>query len=68
VLLQCVLLNITFCKLELLKLVLSKQAVDRSALGILTFSKFIPENDGRYILTAVIAAAALFSINLFYFD
>jgi hypothetical protein len=52
-------------KLALLKLVLSKQVKDRSALGILTLLRSIPEKDGKYILTAVMAAAELFSIDLF---
>ncbi len=60
VLLQYVLSNTTFYKLELLKLVWSKIASDKSALGILILFKFIPENEGIYKLIAVMAAAELF--------
>ncbi len=58
--LQYVRSNTTFYKLELLKLVWSKIAYDKSALGILILVKFIPENDGIYKLIDVMAAAELF--------
>jgi hypothetical protein len=58
--LQYVLSNTTFYKLALFKLVFYKIAHDKSALGILILFKFIPENDGWYILVIVIAAAELF--------
>ncbi len=60
VLLQYVLSNTTFYKLELLKLVWSRIARDKSALGILILFKFIPDNEGIYKLIAVMAAAELF--------
>jgi hypothetical protein len=66
--LQYALSNTTFFKLELLKLVFCKHEQDRSAFGMLILSKFIPENDGRYKLAAVIAAAELFYIYLFVLD
>ncbi len=66
--LQYVLSNATFYKLELLKLVLSRMAHDKSALGILILFKFIPENDGIYKLIAVIAADEIFYIDLLIFD
>ena len=66
--LQYVLLNTTFYKLALFKLVFYKIVHDKSALGILILFKFIPENDGWYILIAVMAAAELFYIDLFDFD
>jgi hypothetical protein len=66
--LQYVLSNETFYKFALLKLVFSKIEHDKSALGILILFKFIPENDGWYILIAVMAAAELFYIDLFDFD
>ena len=66
--LQYVLSNKTFYKLELLKLVWSRIAHDKSALGILILFKFIPEKDGIYKLIAVMAAAELFYIDLFIFD
>ncbi len=66
--LQNALSNTTFYKLELLKLVWSRIAHDKSALGILTLFKFIPENEGIYKLIAVIAADELFYINLLIFD
>ncbi len=66
--LQYILSNTTFYKLELLKLVLSRIARDKSALGILILFKFIPENDGIYKLIAVMAAAELFYIDLLVFD
>ncbi len=66
--LQYVLSNTTFYKLELLKLVWSRIARDKSALGILILFKFIPENDGIYKLIAVMAAAELFYIDLLVFD
>ncbi len=66
--LQYVLSNTTFYKLALLKLVFSKIAPDKSALGILILFNLIPENDGWYILIAVIAAAELFYIYLFVLD
>ncbi len=66
--LQYVLSNTTFYKLELFKLVWSRIARDKSALGILILFKFIPENDGMYKLIAVMAAAELFYIALLVFD
>jgi hypothetical protein len=66
--LQYVLSNTAFYKLELLKLVWSKIALDKSALGILILFKFIPANCGIYKLIAVIAAAELFYIDLLVFD
>jgi hypothetical protein len=56
--------NITFCKLALLKFVFYNNEDVISACGILILEKFRPENNGLYILTAVIAAAALFDIDL----
>jgi hypothetical protein len=58
--LQYTLSNTTFYKLALFKLVFYKIVHDKSALGILILFKFIPENDGRYKLIAVMAAAELF--------
>ena len=61
--LQYVLSNTTFYKLELLKLVLSKIAHDKSAFDMLILFNFIPENDGQYKLIAVMAVAELFYID-----
>ncbi len=58
----------TFLRLAFVKLVFSKRAHDRSAFGILILLKSLPENTLLYILSAVIAAAALSEISLLYFD
>jgi hypothetical protein len=55
-------------KLAFVKLVFYKQEYDKSALGMLILLKFMPEKEGRYKLRAVIAAAALFYIDLFFLD
>jgi hypothetical protein len=60
--------NIKFCKLALLKFVFYNNEEVRSACGILILDKLSPENNGLYRLTAVIAAAALFDIDLFVLD
>ncbi len=57
--------NITFSKLALFKLVFYNNDAVISALGILTWDKLKPENNGLKRLTAVIAADALFYIDLF---
>ena len=57
--------NITFYKLALFKLVFYNNDAVISALGILIWDKLRPENNGLKRLTAVIAAAALFYIDLF---
>jgi hypothetical protein len=43
---------------------LFKQQPDKSAFGIFTLLKLIPDNDGIYKFNTVIAAAALFEMDL----
>jgi hypothetical protein len=60
--------NITFCKFALVKLVFYNNDDVKSAFGILILDKSRPENNGLYKLTAVIAAAALFDIEISVLD
>jgi hypothetical protein len=68
VLIQYDLSNTTLFKLAPLKLVFYNNENVKSALGMLIFAKSSPENNGLYKFTAVIAAAAQFSIVLLILD